>query len=47
MESREDFFERIEKVVAEMHSYETFVLTATPVQKISKEAEKWLEKSIG
>ncbi len=31
-----------EAEVAKIHSYETFVLTATPITKISKKAENWL-----
>ncbi|MBW3568739.1 divalent-cation tolerance protein CutA [Candidatus Parcubacteria bacterium] len=46
MESREDLFDEIEKEVARVHSYDTPVLTATPVTKISKKAEKWLKKSL-
>jgi len=41
MESREDLFEQVEKEVAKLHSYDTFVLESTPVDKISKKAEKW------
>lgn len=43
MDSRIDLFEKIEAEVATIHSYETFVLQAIPVTKISKDAEQWLE----
>ena len=46
MESREDLFEQVEKEVAKMHSYKTFVLEATPVSKISKSAAKWLKSEL-
>jgi periplasmic divalent cation tolerance protein len=46
MESRDDLFEKIELEVEKLHSYETFVLTATPMTLISKKAEKWLSKSL-
>lgn len=46
MESREDLFDEIEAEVAKLHSYQTFVLTANPITKISKEAEAWMKKSL-
>ncbi len=46
MESREDLFDEIEREVAKLHSYDTFVLEATPVYKISKKAEKWLNEEL-
>ena len=46
MESREDSFDEIEAEVAKIHSYGTFVLTATPITKISKKAKKWLNQSL-
>ncbi len=46
MESREDLFERIEAEVEKLHSYETFVLQAIPMSKLSKEAAKWLDESL-
>lgn len=44
MESRVDLFDKVEAEVAKLHSYDTFVLEAIPINKISKEAEKWLNK---
>lgn len=46
MESREDLFDEIEAEVAKLHSYDTFVLTSTPMTKISKKAQNWLEESL-
>lgn len=46
MESREDLFEQIEAEVAKLHSYDTFVLSATPVSRISVSAETWLESEL-
>lgn len=46
MDSREDLFERIEAEVATIHSYDTFVLQATPVVKLSKGAAKWLRNEL-
>ncbi len=43
MESREDLFDKVEAEVAKLHSYNTFVLEAVPVSKVSKDAQKWLE----
>jgi periplasmic divalent cation tolerance protein len=42
MEGRLDLFDEVEAAVSKLHSYDTFVLTATPVTKISKKAERWL-----
>lgn len=44
MESRLDLFKQTEKVVSELHSYDTFVLQATPMINLSKEAQTWLRK---
>lgn len=46
MESRLDLFEVIEAEIKKLHSYETFVLTANKIEKISQEAKKWLEESL-
>jgi periplasmic divalent cation tolerance protein len=46
MDSKLDLFEEIEKEVAKLHSYETFVLEAIPVVKVSKKAENWLKSEI-
>jgi len=46
MDSRSEFFDQVEKEVAKLHSYETFVLIALPIVKISKAAETWVNKEI-
>ena len=46
IESVEDKFDEIESVVASLHSYETFVLTAYPVAKASKGVEEWVQESV-
>jgi periplasmic divalent cation tolerance protein len=46
MESRMDLFGEAEKEVAKLHSYETFVLEASGIDKISKKAEMWLKKEL-
>lgn len=46
MESREDLFKKIESEILKLHSYDTFVLSATPTEKISKAAEAWLTKEL-
>lgn len=46
MESRSDLFDKVEAEVKKLHSYETFVLYATPIESISKEAEQWLNKEL-
>ncbi len=46
MESRLDLFEEIEREVAKLHSYDTFVLEAVPVSKISKKSEVWLKREL-
>lgn len=46
MESRLDLFDTVEAEVKKIHSYETFVLTTNRVEKVSKKAEKWLNKTL-
>jgi periplasmic divalent cation tolerance protein len=46
MDSREDLFEQIEAEVDRLHSYETFVLQAVPVIRVSKRADSWLQKNL-
>ncbi len=46
MDSRTDLFEKVEKEVAKIHSYDTFVLLATQIVRISKSARLWLEKEL-
>jgi len=46
MESRFALFDKVEAEIAKIHSYDTFVLEAVPVSKISQKAEKWLEDGL-
>jgi len=38
-------FDRIEAEVAKLHSYETFVLQAIPIQKLNAAAAEWLAEN--
>jgi periplasmic divalent cation tolerance protein len=46
IESAEEKFDEIETTVRRLHSYETFVLTAYPVIKVSKGVEDWMKEVI-
>lgn len=46
MESRQDLFDQVEAAVAGLHSYDTFVLTAVPLDRVSKNAAAWLDKEL-
>lgn len=46
MLSRLDLFDEIEAEVAKLHSYDTFVLEATSVTRISKKATAWLKSEL-
>jgi periplasmic divalent cation tolerance protein len=46
MDSRMDLFEHIEQEVKRLHSYDTFVLEATPVEKVSRPAQEWLKQEL-
>jgi periplasmic divalent cation tolerance protein len=46
MESKLNNFETIEKEVKKLHSYETFVLQAIPISKMSKKATEWMGKEL-
>ncbi len=41
MDSVGDLFSQVEEVVVKLHSYETFVLQATPVTHVSSQAKEW------
>jgi periplasmic divalent cation tolerance protein len=43
MESKEDLFDSVEAEVAKLHSYDTFVLEAVPINKTSEKAGSWLK----
>lgn len=46
MESREDKFNAIEKVVTKLHSYDEYVLTAVPVLKTTPGVEQWIDETL-
>ena len=46
MDSVEEKFDRIEKEVRKIHSYETFVLLATPVIRSSKGVKEWIKSEL-
>lgn len=46
MESAEDLFEEVEAIVANVHSYDTFVLTQIPMTTINKTARDWMEREL-
>ena len=45
IESSEDKFDEIETAVRQIHSYDTFVLTAYPVIQASKGVEDWVKEA--
>lgn len=46
MQSRLDLFDAVEKEVTKIHSYETPVLEAIPIAKVSKLATTWMEENL-
>lgn len=46
MDSREDLFEEVEREVAKLHSYDSFVLEVVPLSSVSKKAAQWLKKEL-
>lgn len=42
MDSIEENFEKIKKEVAKLHSYKTFVLSASPINKTTNNVKKWI-----
>ena len=46
MESDLRLFDEVEKEVAQILSYKTFVLEAVPVTRVSKDAEKWMQENL-
>lgn len=46
MESAKENFDLVEVELKKAHSYDTFVLTAVPTQKVSKDAQKWMEENL-
>jgi periplasmic divalent cation tolerance protein len=46
IDSAEDKFEAIEAAVKALHSYDTFVLTAYPIVKASKDVKEWISEEL-
>lgn len=46
METHESRMAAIEEMVQKLHSYETFVLTATPLVYVSKDARVWMQNTL-
>lgn len=46
MESAEEKFDEVEAELKEVHSYDTFVLTAVPMVRVSEDAKKWLAENL-
>lgn len=46
MDSIEEHYEKIEKVVAGIHSYKTFVLLSSPVTKTTAKVSRWMKKEL-
>ena len=46
MESIEKNFEKVNKEIKKLHSYETFVLFSLPVGKTTEDVERWLKKEL-
>ncbi len=46
MDSRTDLFDKVESEVAKLHSYDTFVLIALPILRISRAAQSWVGEEL-
>jgi periplasmic divalent cation tolerance protein len=46
MESVGDNFQKVETEVGKLHSYETFVLQALPMEQVSDRAQAWLTRNL-
>lgn len=46
MESAQHLFAAVEAEVAKLHSYDTFVLTASELTNVSRQAQKWLRTEL-
>ena len=47
IESVEERFNAIEKVISKLHSYDQYVLTAVPISKTTPGVIKWIEGVVG
>ena len=46
MESSEEKFDEVERVIAKLHSYDQFVLTAVPVSQTTPGVLQWLKENL-
>lgn len=46
MDSRVGLFDTVEEEISKLHSYDTFVLQALPLIKLSKKAAVWLSREM-
>lgn len=46
MESALDLYDQAEHEIAKLHTYDTFVLDAVPIMRVSKKAEKWMNENL-
>jgi periplasmic divalent cation tolerance protein len=46
IKTREDFYDKVEKAIKKLHSYETPEIFAVPIIKGSKEYLKWLDNEL-
>ena len=45
-ETKSDKFEEIEKLVEQLHSYETPVILSVPILNINKDAADWIDEEV-
>ena len=46
MDSAEEMIDKVETELEKLHSYETFVLQAIPLRKVSKKASEWMKENL-
>ena len=46
MDSIEENFQKVEREVAKLHSYETFVLLSTPVTQTTEGVKEWIKEEL-
>jgi periplasmic divalent cation tolerance protein len=46
MDTAADLFDAVEAEVAQLHSYETFVLQALPLARLSAAAQAWMDENL-
>lgn len=46
LESIEENFEKADKEIKKVHSYDTYIFFSIPVAKSTKKVEKWIEETV-